>query len=311
MLYCQASFARGTGFGNRLFPWARCRIFSQTNNIPMIFPQWTSPRIGPLIRGGIDLKSYPTQILLLNLFQKRADEIGGLRRLLLSYRAGRIPEPDQLDAVPGEAATSDNRDSIVLFKGDKDQFADLQGREQYIHGEIRAMTRKRWLRIVDQAGEVPIGINVRRGKDFRDAKSEGDYFTKGAIRTPLAWYIESLRAVREIAGFPTRAVVVSDGTEEDLKELLSEENVTFLRPGCAISDLLVLAKSRVFIAAGGSSFSAWASFLGQMPTLAHPGQSLTWFKLASNETQYVGEFRPHAPAPIIVQQVKRIFQSDQ
>ena len=129
-----------------------------------------------------------------------------------------------------------------------------------------------------------------------------DYFTKGAIRTPLTWFVRSLQHVRDVAGASVPAVVVSDGTEEQLRPILQLPNVRFARPGCAISDLLTLASAKVLIGSGGSSFSAWASFLSGAATVTHAGQSLQWFKLGREGEQFVGELMPdQAPPPALAQ----------
>jgi hypothetical protein len=73
------------------------------------------------------------------------------------------------------------------------------------------------------------------------------------------------------------------------------ENVRLHRPGCAASDLLVLSQTKVLLGSGGSSFSAWASFFGEIPTVTIPGQSLTWFKLQHKNGSFVGEFDPGHP----------------
>jgi hypothetical protein len=111
----------------------------------------------------------------------------------------------------------------------------------------------------------------------------------------LSWFRRTLDVIRSRLGYVARAVIVSDGSPEDLRELLSMENTSLLRPGCAISDLLVLANAHVLLASGGSTFSAWASFLGRMPTLSLPGQSLTWFGLGGPDGPYVGAFDPECP----------------
>src|ERR1700722_14924352 len=86
---------RGAGIGTRLFPWARCRIFSQLHGASMLAPRWIQPRIGPLLRGGIALNAYHRQILLLGLF-RRDGYITGFRRLWVSARAVRCEEPADL-----------------------------------------------------------------------------------------------------------------------------------------------------------------------------------------------------------------------
>jgi hypothetical protein len=85
-------------------------------------------------------------------------------------------------------------------------------------------------------------------------------------------------------GRDVRAHIVSDGTPQDLAPLLALPNVELVRPGCAISDLLVASRARVLLASGSSSFSAWAAFFGGMPAASHPGQPLTEWGLAAVES---------------------------
>src|SRR5207253_973436 len=132
--------------------------------------------------------------------------------------------------------------------------------------------------VIDQIDDVPIGIHVRRG-DFARPTSPAELLTKGGVSTPVEWFVDCLRVARGAAGRQVRAYVVSDGSDRELSGLTEQPNVTLVRTGSAISDLLVLAKSKVLIASGGSTFSGWAALLGQMPTISHPGQSLRWYKL--------------------------------
>src|SRR5882724_5405748 len=76
MLYCEAVLPR-TGLGNRLFPWARCRVFSFTNQAPMLSPRWAQLKIGPLVRGEVDRRFY------FDLFKPGADDLRGIRKLHL------------------------------------------------------------------------------------------------------------------------------------------------------------------------------------------------------------------------------------
>ena len=125
---------------------------------------------------------------------------------------------------------------------------------------------------------MPIAINVRCGRDFPSVPARTTRLRFGEA-TPIQWFVRALRLVREAAGHRARAFVVSDGTPRQLRGLLAEPDVRLVRPGCAISDLLVLARARVLLASGSSSFSAWGSFLGSMPAASHPGQPLTDWRL--------------------------------
>jgi hypothetical protein len=119
----------------------------------------------------------------------------------------------------------------------------------------------------------------------------------------MEWFVESLSGIRDICGFDVPAFVVSDASDRALADLLHMEAVTRVDTGSAIGDLLVLSKARLLIASGGSSFSAWAAFLGQMPTVSYPGQSLGWFEIMPVLGQYIGEWshRSSTPRPLVEQ----------
>jgi hypothetical protein len=103
--------------------------------------------------------------------------------------------------------------------------------------------------------------------------------------------------VRARLGASIPAVVTSDGGPDELRPLLDLDNVRQVATGSAIGDLLVLSRA-VLLLASGSSFSAWASYLGRMPTLSHPGQTLDrLFRLKGAAQQFIGEFDPAGDLP--------------
>jgi hypothetical protein len=305
MIVCRARLPRA-GLGNRLFPWARCRIFSLVTGLPMLAPSWTQLTLGPLLRGQRDRRFYH------DLFRPTEAEVGGWRRRWLEWTSAEIPEPEDFTSAqdwrppPGPPARRPNR--VVVFDGEKDHFRRLNGWEDVLRAHLRAMTRPRWVCRGDRLARGPIGIHVRRG-DFQVAASAAEFRTRGGLRTPLSWFVESLAAIRDLAGAPAGAFVVSDGTSDELAELLALPGVTRVATGSAAGDLLALSRSRFLIASGGSTFSAWATFLGQIPTIAYPGQSLTWFALDSRKDRYVGEFDPRAaPPPVLLDQIGRVLR---
>ena len=293
-LYALPRFRRGSGLGNLLFPWARARVFADVHAIPMLAPHWVRARIGPALRGGVELRSYAHQILLVGLFERPPDAPLARHQALLRLRARTVAEPEDLRTVP---AVPGSGPTIVEFAGDGPRFEALAGWHAHLRSALFSVTRPKWRRIVDRYADVPIGVNVRLGKDFRAATDESEYFRAGAVRTPIQWFVDSLACTRQLLGFPATAVVVSDGTASELAPLLRMEAVRFARPGCAITDLLTLANTQVLIGSMGSSFSAWAAYLGQMTTVTHPGQSFDcgYFRIPNDGGQYVGPLDPAAP----------------
>jgi hypothetical protein len=294
MLYCKPKFGegflgRGMGLGNRLFPWARCRIFAHMHGAKMISPVWIRPAAGQLLRGGIDYHSYLRQLILFGLFQKRSGDLSVPGGIIRTLWATRCKEPE----VPRELADKNlHRNTVVVFEGWQNHFTPLNGWHDFLYRELRAITRQKYLNFADSIGDVPIGICVRSGNDFAEPSTMNYGPLAYGEKTPLGWFVESLRLIRKTTGFPAKAYVVSDGTRAQLGPLLDMESVRFVRPGSAVSDLLVLSRSRVLLASGASSFAAWGAFLGQMPSISHPGQPLTSWGITAGRCQFMGVFNP-------------------
>jgi hypothetical protein len=302
---CWPRFFRGTGLGNRLFPWARAVVYASVNQLPLVAPAWSRFAVRAFFRGGLDLKSYPRQILLTGLFKPTQTDIRGLRRQSWLRSASIHPEPDDFRAELGDCYNGVGK-HIILFENDADKFARLNPYSSLVYDKFLEIVQPRWTALARNSPPAVIGVNIRRAKDFRDPKDRNEFFTAGAQRTPLSWFCETLAAVRKALGYRATAVIVSDGTASDLGPLLAIDNVRFHRPGCAASDLLVLSQTKILIASGGSSFSAWSSFLGQMPTVTIPGQSLAWFKLQHPNGSFVGEFDPAHPPDSFLNQSEEI-----
>lgn len=283
-LYCAASFARGAGLGTCLFPWARCKVYSQLTGARMLAPSWTRLRLGPLLRGGTSLRAYHSQILLLNQFVARSAYLRGMRKAWVLARAQRIDEDQAPTTMPPLSATPP---LLVTFRGYGRLFEDLYPHRPLLLSELREEAQPRSIARAYQ-NRAAIAINVRCGNDFQAAATPEDYFRRGAIKTPLEWFMRILDQVRACLGRDEPAVVVSDGTASQLAPLLVKPNVHFARPGAALSDLFTLAQSKVLLAAGGSSFSAWGAFLADSVTLSHPGQSMSWFGVHNTRGLCVG-----------------------
>lgn len=260
--------------------------------MPMLSPTWTQISLGPLLRRETDLRHYA------DLFLPGCEEVTGARGLWVKLCSRRVSEEEN----PTLTGTN-GRPVLKVFAGEQDRFLQLNGSHEFLRTALREITRPHWLEAADQIQDVAIGMHVRMG-DFVDAQAEPNNPHR---RVPHSWFAESLRTIRSAVGYPIRAIVVSDGKESELGELLDQQDVSLVRTGSAISDLLVLSRSKVLIASAGSSFSAWAAFLGQMPTIAHPFQSLAWFNLVNHNNYYVGGADPAELPESFVRQVKTIF----
>src|SRR5438445_1476467 len=163
-IYARPRFSRGHGFGGRLFPWARARVFAAVNGARFIDPIWTRPAVGPIFRGGIALRYYRRQILLFGLFRRLDRDLPTLRGLWASRQAVRLPEPDDPRApwLPPDTP----RDVRVDFLLCGDYFRPLVGWNSRLLADLEGITRPRYREFTERLGPVPIAINVRCGHDF-------------------------------------------------------------------------------------------------------------------------------------------------
>jgi hypothetical protein len=258
------------GLGNMLFPWARCYIWCRDNGIPMIAPRWTYLRIGPYLRREGDKRNYG------RLFRNQG-YVRGLRQILLLLTGVRYEEDKRAEVLQ---KIERHTPSIVSFKGIGDYFSPIKSRHVQVLSELRRITKPVYIK--DMLHGQFVGVHVRRG-DFSVTK---DIMTlrEGYVnyRIPLEWYISILRLIRNSVGWEAKAYVFSDGSVDELSKLLSMPNTSLFRGGSAIADLLALSRARVMIASG-STFSMWASYLGQVPCVWYPGQRRQYVISSNND----------------------------
>jgi hypothetical protein len=104
-----------------------------------------------------------------------------------------------------------------------------------------------------------IGVHVRRG-DFKN----------------MAWDVTSnqyfkhiIEGIRAITGKELSCKIYSDGTPDELKDLLKLTNTEMACNSSDIADLIELSRSKFIVYSKGSSFSNWAGFLSEAHII-HP-----------------------------------------
>lgn len=245
-----------------LFPWARCEIFRNRHNVAMLAPQWTQPKIGPLLRGERDKRYYT------GLFDN-SSYVRGIRKVLLLARAKRFAEAEEQVAV--EYARQTGRSCLVSFRGMAGFFGPLLEHQPLVVDRLRQILSQRTRRLLEAHSSEPfIGVHVRRG-DMPPLKAN-QVPKKGVNSTlPDAWYVTAIREVRAALGEDLPVLVFSDAAPEVIQDILSIKGVRYADPQPSIVDLFRLSTATVLITTGTSTFSMWAGFIGQMPTIWYPG----------------------------------------
>lgn len=246
----------GNGLGNLLFTWARCLSAAHRHDWQMIWPTWFSYKRKNWRTNPYDVRTY------LDLFNPTSDYITGPQKAwqLIHRRA------------IAESSENIEDGSVVVYRGMNDFFEPFRDDHKLVLRELLAITRDKHLAGWQQENPAPIAIHVRRG-DFITRTDSAETVGRHNSLLPMTWYVSALEAVLEKADREVPVWLFSDGVDEELEALTSFPNVERVSFGSSIADMLAIARCR-FLIASGSTFSMWGTYLGQVPTLWHPGKML-------------------------------------
>src|SRR6476661_1072465 len=111
-LYASVEGSEG-GLGRMMLPWARCEIFHQKWNAPMLAPTCSRGWLTRVTQLGIGKWGWPTSFNRLNY-------VTGLSRLRVLLSARKVAEKD---FVPGaDDAHGGGRKTLVVFSGIEGMF---------------------------------------------------------------------------------------------------------------------------------------------------------------------------------------------
>ena len=264
----------GAGMGNCLYAYFHAVVRAQEAGGRMIAPTWSSLKIGPMLRRELTLRQYG------KMFRPHPDEIHGFEKTSLLLRYWRSSKRITIKAgQDGDAAPSG---MTIVEAAYQFTFVRL-----HVH---RDMIRRRLIEITISPPALPIlwgkrdyvAVHIRLG-DFR--APQVDRLKSGRIegmRLPFTWYVNVIQRLRTV--FPELPVYVfSDGREHELTEVLSIDGVSLRREPNDVDDLLALSQARVLVGSN-STFSRWAAFLGDMPSI--------WLKAEKLPEKSSGEATP-------------------
>lgn len=259
----------GAGLGNILFPWATAIVYAKDHNLIRIQTTWQNLKLGTFIRKERDKRMY------LDLFSGR-DGVSGIKKFLLL-----------------------NFSSKVKIFSDMDElFEPFKHEHNFVKSELLKIINPYHINKANGFDNNSVAIHIRMG-DFETPKDETILRSgRWGYRLPIKWYKSIIEKIREVSNIPI--YIFSDANNEDLQEILELENCKRVHFGSAISDMLGLSNAKILISSA-STFSMWASFLGQHPTIWFPGQMRQ--KLINDATIFEGEMDYNDPLPITIIQL--------
>jgi hypothetical protein len=278
------------GLGNMLLVWARAILFARINSIPVLAPNWNHVHIGPWLRGERVKRYYG------NLFSSRkykshfyydASSVFNKKRI---YR-----NPEILEIDPKNFDSSEHH--VFLFDTMppwNDYFQDLKHFHALIKQELYDSVREKVMNEIMARPDPEIAIHIRRS-DFQLPQPNQIYSIDRCVQTPLDWYKDALLSVRKMARYDVPATIFSDAYTNEIMEILDLPNVSISSEKSAISDIITMSRSKLLIGSAHSSFSAWAAYLGQLPTMWDSTRASLYepiFVGATLKKTYEGGFDP-------------------
>lgn len=245
----------GHGLGNCFYTYFHAVALAETSGATVVTPPWFSLKLGPLLRGERSKRFY------WRMFRPFEGEIHGTRKLLtlLGSYHNRVVLKVGESIAPTVATGTLNVvvSSNFTFRG--------------LHAH-RPVIRDRLLGTVNDpipanhlwGGGDYIAIHVRLG-DFTPVLDPSLLNNaQPNSRIPLVWYVNLTRALRQrYADKPI--YLFSDGEEKELRPIL-DLGAELYRTGSDMTDLLAMAGASILVGSN-STYSRWAAFLGDMPSI--------------------------------------------
>jgi len=260
--YMHLGFIRisGAGLGNLLFPWARAVVAAKRYDMRLVWPTWEQLYLSKRPKLALEyIKRH-----YIGYFSPTTEYVSGLSKIILLLQKEKVSE-DEFFADISYYKTKSNRDYVVIFEGMKDLFVALKGYHQLIKDHLVKITNPKHLSKITTLPWPSISVHIRFGdlpytEDISLIKQNPWKF-----RLPLSWYIAQIEKLRELLGKRTPVYLFSDAKDWEIAPLFRIGNI-YIFKSSAITDLITMSTSFVLIASG-STYSAWASFLGQCPTI--------------------------------------------
>jgi len=245
----------GHGLGNCFYTYFHAVTLAEKYGAAVIAPPWFSLKLGPLLRGERSKRFY------WRMFRPFDGEIYGARKLLTLLSGYR----KRVVVHVGEATEP------TVVRGALNFVVSRQFTFRGLHPH-RSVIRERLLGTVNDpipadhrwGGGNYIAMHIRLG-DFA-AVTDHALITSSQpnLRIPMPWYTNLTRALRDRYR-NMRILIFSDGDAKQLEPILAQ-GATLYRTGSDMTDLLAMAGASVLVGSN-STYSRWAAFLGNMPSI--------------------------------------------
>ena len=232
----------GPGLANCMFFAARAAVLAKKLNARLMRPTWERFGIGQWIRKERDKRFY------MGLFTKK-EGISGFRKALLLATCRKMSEEE----------ANRSKQGVVMVSGLRGYFSDLWADAGYVREYFQRNILPEAICKVPQELHHAVAVHVRLG----------DYPAR--CRTDMRWYVDAIHTVLhawdEMGKSQRLSIkVFSDGSDDELADLLAIPGVERAEYGNALADMIAISRCR-FLIGSDSTFSGWGAFLGNVHCL--------------------------------------------
>ncbi len=245
------------GLGNKLFVWAHGVVFAHKNQMQHTTTGWLQIMIGPLLRGEHSLRFYK----------------GFFKNDMPKFRLWFLNK-NKTNLLPYTACNTliaDKKSHYFFTEVPhwKDYFEGLRENRDLIKETFFATLQPYYSTKYKALNEIEIGVHIRMG-DFKPLAENENFAKAGLVRTPLQYFIEVINFIRATTNTIMHVKVFSNGTKEELNNVLQMPNVTLANNNNDLIDMLELSKSKIIVLSAASTFGQWAGFLSNAIIIHHP-----------------------------------------
>ncbi len=254
------------GLGNMLLVWAKGLVFAKENKLKFYCIGWNRVHWGAIFRRETHSRFYGSYFSKYSVKKRLSIYVD----LLLNRKV----------VNPTNQLNEDLKDVNIVFNSlitDTQMFKDLRPYQSEIKRSILEMLRPQLKNRFDKLEEIDIAVHIRRG-DFRLSH----------LATSIDYFITVIEKIRLVNGYDTPVKIFTDGTKDELKQILSLDNVEILTAGEDILDILWMSKSKILILSPSSSFSYWAAFLSDAKVII---KETDWQLRIKEDNQHYQELR--------------------
>lgn len=230
----------GAGLGNLLFCLSRALCLSNKYNLQLINPTWPSIKFGPWLRNEKDKRSY------IGLFKPIG--ISGFNKYISILYHKKISE--------NEYDPTYFNGYVLLISGLGNYFQDFKHEHSYIKGQLLNMMSDHTKHSFNNFKGFGVGIHLRLG-DFTNSNRIKTYWHQSIIMKIMNKFHKDI---------PVYLFTDGKDDEPEVKDILKIRNSVKINLGNPLAEIFALSKCAVILASN-STFSAWASFIGQNPTI--------------------------------------------